>query len=167
MHPDGRPHALSATHRSKDQQTDKQGLTFRVGADEDSDAAAGGYEVRRQGGKVPGERRPPERGVPGTGQLGAGAGWPHRPGGGLAATTTSVLRVPDPPRPREGDVGRHRSSEPLGAPGTARKLRGAQQLPAGGGHTDPWVPGLPSLSAPLRTALALAQGSAPQRGRSA
>lgn len=77
-----------------------KGLTFRVGADEHSDAAAGGYEVRRQGGKVPGERRPPERGVPGTGQLGARAGWPHRPGGGLAATTTSVLRVPDPPRPR-------------------------------------------------------------------
>lgn len=124
MHPDGRPHALSATHRTKDQQTDKQGLTFRVGADEDSDAAAGGYEVRRQGGKVPGERRPPERGVPGTGQLGAGAGWPHRPGGGLAATTTSVLRVPDPPQPREGDAGTaaQSRSEPRAQPASSVAL---------------------------------------------
>ncbi|MEJ1274603.1 hypothetical protein NN561_005489 [Cricetulus griseus] len=135
-----------------------------VGADEDSDAAASGYEVRRQGGKVPGERRPLERGVPGTGQLGARAGRPHRPVGG-SATTTSVPGVFDPSQPREGDVGRRRSSERLRAPGAARKLRGAQQPPAGGGHRDPWVPGLPSPPAPLRTALALAQGSALQRRR--
>ena len=56
-----------------------EGHTFGVGADEDPDATAGWHEVRRQGGEVPGESRPPERRVPGTGQLGARAGRPHRP----------------------------------------------------------------------------------------
>lgn len=68
------------TDGQKDRQTNTiKGLTFRVGADENPDAAAGGHEVRRQGGEVPGESRPPERRVPGTGQLGARTGWPHRP----------------------------------------------------------------------------------------
>lgn len=38
-----------------------KGLTFRVGADEDPDAAAGGYQMRRQGGEIARERSPPER----------------------------------------------------------------------------------------------------------
>lgn len=77
------PHTLSDPCRSKEGPTYRaKVLTFRVGADEDPDAATGGYQVRGQGGEIAGERRPPERGVPGTGQLGARTGWPHRPVGG-------------------------------------------------------------------------------------
>lgn len=45
--------------------------------------------MRRQGGEVPGESRPPERRVPGTGQLGARTGRPHRPFGGRAAAAAA------------------------------------------------------------------------------
>lgn len=52
--------------------------------------------MRRQGREVPGESRPPERGVPGTGQLGACAGRPHRPleETAAAAATSSAPGVP-------------------------------------------------------------------------
>lgn len=117
-----------------------KGLTFRVGADEDPDAAAGGYQVRRQGGEVARERRPAECGVPRTGQLSARTGRPHCPVGGSAATTVSVPRVLDPSRSREGDVRRRSSSKSLGALSATGELRSAQQPPASSDHRDPWVP---------------------------
>lgn len=87
-----------------------QGPTFRVGADEDPDAAAGGHEVSRQGGEVPGESRPPERGVPGAGQPGARAARPHRP--------WEARPPPPPPSAPRAPAPRRR--------GTARSVPAAQ-----------------------------------------
>lgn len=132
--------AARTDRRTEGQANPSKGLTFRVGADEDPDAAAGGHEVRRQGGEVPGERRPPERRVAGAGQLGARAGRPHRP---LEAQPppppppSSAPRAPARgPRNSEGDPRRRRGSEPLRARGAAGELPGTHRRPARSGHTD-------------------------------
>lgn len=130
--------ARPCCERTEGQTDPSEGLTFRVGTDEDPDAAAGGHEVRRQGGEVPGESRPPKRGVPGTGQLGARTGRPHRPLEKSPPPPPSAARVPvrgsAERRDRYPQAARFRA-----APSPRRRRRAPwRTLPADGcGHTAP------------------------------
>lgn len=82
--------------------------------------------MRRQDSEVSGESGPPERRVPGTGQLGARTGRPHRPLGGIAAAVCSS--------------------------GSCPRLRGtARSIPAGGAAQSRSEPEAPPASSVAHT----------------